>query len=205
MSYNYKPFLKVLLLGNPNVGKTALVNRYVNEVFDNNYKVTIGADYFTKDIFLADRIASLQIWDTAGMERFQSLGSAFYRGADCCVLVFDVTNRSSFDSLNSWRDEFFIQTNPPDPQKFPFIVLGNKSDKTDKRQVTMREAQQWCKMRDITYYETSAKDDSCVDVAFETITALVLDSKPEHEYIADFSDSFIVVDGPSRWLPRCWC
>ena len=71
---------------------------------------------------------SFQIWDTAGQERFQSLGVAFYRGADCCVLVFDVTMPNTFRSLDSWRDEFLIQASPRDPENFPFVVIGNKID-----------------------------------------------------------------------------
>jgi Ras-related protein Rab-7A len=62
-----------------------------------------------------------QLWDTAGQERFQSLGVAFYRGADCCVLVYDVNNSKSFDTLDSWRDEFLIQASPRDPDSFPFV------------------------------------------------------------------------------------
>lgn len=63
----------------------------------------------------------MQLWDTAGQERFQSLGVAFYRGADCCVLVYDVNNSKSFDTLDSWRDEFLIQASPTDPESFPFV------------------------------------------------------------------------------------
>lgn len=63
----------------------------------------------------------LQLWDTAGQERFQSLGVAFYRGADCCVLVYDVNNAKSFEALDSWRDEFLIQASPRDPANFPFV------------------------------------------------------------------------------------
>lgn len=73
-------------------------------------------------------VCLFQIWDTAGQERFQSLGVAFYRGADCCVLVFDVTSPGSFKSLDGWRDEFLIQASPSDPDHFPFVVLGNKVD-----------------------------------------------------------------------------
>jgi len=69
-----------------------------------------------------------QIWDTAGQERFQSLGVAFYRGADCCVLVYDVTMPNTFKTLDSWRDEFLIQASPRDPENFPFVVIGNKID-----------------------------------------------------------------------------
>ena len=74
--------------------------------------------------------------DTAGQERFQSLGVAFYRGADCCVLVYDVNSAKSFETLDSWRDEFLIQASPHDPENFPFVVLGNKIDMEEsKRQV----------------------------------------------------------------------
>jgi GTPase SAR1 family protein len=77
-----------------------------------------------------------QLWDTAGQERFQSLGVAFYRGADCCVLVYDVNSSKSFETLDSWRDEFLIQASPHDPENFPFVVLGNKIDvEENKRQV----------------------------------------------------------------------
>ncbi len=78
-----------------------------------------------------------QLWDTAGQERFQSLGVAFYRGADCCVLVYDVNSAKSFETLDSWRDEFLIQASPHDPENFPFVVLGNKIDVEEgKRQVS---------------------------------------------------------------------
>lgn len=67
----------------------------------------------------------VQIWDTAGQERFQSLGVAFYRGADCCVLVYDVNNSKSFEALDSWRDEFLIQASPRDPESFPFVSTAS--------------------------------------------------------------------------------
>lgn len=72
-----------------------------------------------------------QIWDTAGQERFQSLGVAFYRGADACILVHDITNEKSFEQLNSWRDEFLTQANPKDPENFSFVVIGDSSGKSD--------------------------------------------------------------------------
>jgi len=79
-----------------------------------------------------------KIWDTAGQERFQSLGVAFYRGADCCMLVYDVNNMKSFETLDNWRDEFLVQASPKHPESFPFIVLGNKIDlEESKRQVCL--------------------------------------------------------------------
>lgn len=102
------------------------MGQFVSHKFTNQYKATIGADFLTKEIQIDDRLITMQvdvcwyinknltkiifiqIWDTAGQERFQSLGVSFYRGADCCVLVYDVTSANSFTSLDSWRDEFLI-------------------------------------------------------------------------------------------------
>jgi Ras-related protein Rab-7A len=101
-----KKLLKVIILGDSGVGKTSLMNQFVNRKFNSQYKATIGADFLTKEISLTNTQVTMQIWDTAGQERFQSLGVAFYRGADCCVLVYDTCNLKSFETLDSWRDEF---------------------------------------------------------------------------------------------------
>lgn len=123
-----------------------------------------------------------QIWDTAGQERFQSLGVAFYRGADCCVLVYDVTSSKSFEDLENWRDEFLIQASPSDPENFPFVVLGNKVDAAEGRQVTEKRAKQWATAKGgIPCFETSAKEDVNVDEAFATIARNALKNETEEE------------------------
>lgn len=108
------------------------MERYVEHRFSQQYKATIGADFFSKDVIIDDKPVKLQIWDTAGQERYQSLGSAFYRGADACVLVYDMTDARSFDALDAWRDEFLISAAPRDPDSFPFVVMGNKVDVLDR-------------------------------------------------------------------------
>merc|ERR1711935_911882 len=127
-----KVLLKVIILGDSSVGKTSLMNMYVNRKFNNQYKATIGADFLTKEVMVAhngdQRLVTMQIWDTAGQERFQSLGVAFYRGADACVLVFSVMEAKTFECLESWRDEFLIQASPRDPENFPFFLLANKAE-----------------------------------------------------------------------------
>merc|ERR1711907_615598 len=132
-------------------------------------------------VMIEDKLVTMQIWDTAGQERFQSLGVAFYRGADCCVLVYDLTAPKTFESLDSWRDEFLIQASPRDPDNFPFVVIGNKSDLGDKRKVSSARAQQWCKSKnDIPYHETSAAQAVNVDTAFQEIARKALkQDKPE--------------------------
>ena len=124
----------------------------------------------------------MQIWDTAGLERFQSLGVAFYRGADACVLVYDVTASKSFDNLEGWKDEFLFQGSPPDPEHFPFLVLGNKTDLEDSRVISSRKAEGWCKSKDnMSYFETSAKDNLNVDEAFLEIARAALQREPAED------------------------
>jgi Ras-related protein Rab-7A len=197
MASRKKVLLKVIILGDSGVGKTSLMNQYVNKKFSNQYKATIGADFLTKEVMVDDRTVTLQIWDTAGQERFQSLGVAFYRGADCCVLAFDVTNPNSFKNLDSWHDEFLIQARPSDPDNFPFVVLGNKIDldldlalAPDRRAVTTKRAQQWCYNKgSIPYFDTSAKEAINVEQAFQTIArnALAQETEDKPEYIPDIS------------------
>ncbi|XP_053552205.1 ras-related protein Rab-7a-like [Bombina bombina] len=157
--------LKLLLLGNSGVGKSALMNQYVNSRFSNHYRATIGADFLTKELRVDDKYVTVQIWDTAGTERFQSLGAALYRGTDCCLLVFDVASISSFEALDMWQKEFLVQADPPAPEQYPFVVIANKTD-IESRQVSARQAQDWCKTCSAEYFETSAKEASNVETAF---------------------------------------
>jgi Ras-related protein Rab-7A len=144
------------------VGKTSLMNRYSTGKFTGQYKATIGADFFSKpiivtDVFGTSHAVTLQIWDTAGQERFQSLGVGFYRGADGAILVYDITEPSTFDHLQHWKDEFLqhvggnsLLMNPQhnslmgSAPPFPFIVLGNKVDKESDRRVPRQIAEEWC-------------------------------------------------------------
>lgn len=168
MSGRKKVLLKVIILGDSNVGKTCLMNQYVKRTFDDRYKATIGADFMTKEVEVDGTLVTLQIWDTAGQERFQSLGSAFYRGADACVLVFDLTSVDSFTHLTQWHDEFIIQAGP----NKEFVLIGNKSDLQDKRVVSAKAAGAWATKysqddgNPIPYLEVSAKDNSNVEQGF---------------------------------------
>ncbi|KAF7834212.1 Ras-related protein Rab7 [Senna tora] len=143
--------------------------RYVYQKYSPQYKTTIGADFVTKEVQVEDKPVTLQIWDTAGQERFHSLGAAFYRGADCCVLVFDVNVQKTFDTLNNWHDEFLKQSGASDPDGFPFVLLGNKADINGGhgRMISEKKAREWCASRgNIPYLETSAKEGYNVEEAF---------------------------------------
>ncbi|KAL9101157.1 MAG: hypothetical protein Q9163_003559 [Psora crenata] len=190
MASRKKVLLKVIILGDSGVGKTSLMNQYVNKKFSASYKATIGADFLTKEVMVDDRLVTMQLWDTAGQERFQSLGVAFYRGADCCVLVYDVNNSKSFETLDAWRDEFLIQASPREPDNFPFVVIGNKIDvEESKRAISSKRAMTFCQSKGgIPYFETSAKEAVNVEQAFEVIAKNALAQEESEEFSGDFSD-----------------
>eukprot|EP00005_Dracoamoeba_jomungandri_P003041 CAMPEP_0174260298 /NCGR_PEP_ID=MMETSP0439-20130205/9526_1 /TAXON_ID=0 /ORGANISM="Stereomyxa ramosa, Strain Chinc5" /LENGTH=199 /DNA_ID=CAMNT_0015344513 /DNA_START=62 /DNA_END=661 /DNA_ORIENTATION=- len=189
-----RALLKVILLGDSGVGKTSLMDRYVNKKYSAQYKATIGADFLTKEVEVDGRLVTLQIWDTAGQERFQSLGNSFYRGADCCILVYDVQVPKTFESLDNWKTEFLAQANISNPQSYPFCVLGNKIDvDEDKKMVTTKTGQGWCEENNCPFYETSAKEATNVDQAFYKAAQLAIsripDEPPVDIPLANLNDS----------------
>lgn len=205
MTSRKKVLLKVIILGDSGVGKTSLMNQYVNKKFSNQYKATIGADFLTKEVMVDDRLVTLQIWDTAGQERFQSLGVAFYRGADCCILVYDVTMPNTFKALDSWRDEFLIQSSPRDPENFPFVLIGNKID-LENRAVSTKRAQGWGQSKGgIPYFETSAKEAINVEQAFQTVVKNALAQETEVELYNEFPDQIKLSNQDKPANQGCGC
>lgn len=181
MTMPKRSLLKIILLGDSGVGKTSLMNQYAYKKFRPQYKATIGADFVTKELQIDDKLVTLQIWDTAGQERFQSLGVAFYRGADCCILVFDVNVLKSFETLQIWHDEFLQQVDPSNPETFPFVLIGNKVDVDggNSRVVSEKTARDWCESKgNIPYFETSAKEDYNVEDAFVKVAEIALATDP---------------------------
>jgi len=168
-----KSLLKVVVLGDAGVGKTSLVKQYVDGTFDELYKPTIGADFLTKDITIPNLgQLKLQIWDTAGQERFRSMAKSFYRGADACVLVYDITDIKTFENLDMWKKEFLEgicdETSTGD---FPFVVLANKADMSGDAMVNKSRAEAWCKNQsNIKLFETSALSKLNLNEAFDAIT-----------------------------------
>jgi len=173
-----RTLLKVILLGDSGVGKSSIMNQYVHEKFTAEYKATIGADFLTKHLIIDDKPITMQIWDTAGQERFQSLGVAFYRGADCCALVFDVNDEKTFENVNSWKEEFLLKAGIEDPQNFPFVLLGNKIDVENGRAVSKKRALKFCEDNgNIQYFETSAKEGIGVSNAFMHLATFASDKR----------------------------
>jgi len=130
-----KCFVKLVVIGDSGVGKSSLIHFFQKGQFSGHFKPTIGADFANREIVLDDdKVCVLQIWDTAGQERFQSLSSAFYRGADCCCMVYDISSPSSFQHLVNWKSHFMQRSQPDNPSTMPFLVLGNKVDLEEEGQ-----------------------------------------------------------------------
>jgi Ras-related protein Rab-7A len=182
MASKKKQFLKIVILGDSGVGKTTLLQQYVNQKVSGHAKPTIGADFSKKEVLIDNAIVNLQIWDTAGQEKFQSLGYAFYRGADCCALVYDITNQRSFDNLTKWKEGFIEHAAPTDPKQFPFVLIGNKLDKEPERKVKTQDAKSWCKENeDMPYYETSALENIAVDGAFIEMAKMAIKRESQNQ------------------------
>ena len=155
------------------------MNRWVNSKFSLKYKATIGADFLQKDVEIDDKYLTLQIWDTCGQERFANLGVAFYRGANAAIIVYDVSNKKSFNALDAWIENFIENASPQKINQFPFIIFGNKCDlDIDKWEISKEDAKDWCKTynhndgKGLPFYLTSAKDDQNVNNGFMKIAKL---------------------------------
>ena len=185
------PSIKITLLGNPGVGKTCIISRYIDNVFNENNASTIGANYSEKTIVKNGKTYNLDIWDTAGQEKFHSLGKHFYKDSYVVCLVYDITNQESLDALKSvWY---------PDVQKYGekyavLAIVGNKSDLYESEVVADEEqAKAFAKEINATFMLTSAKSGDGIEKLFNVLTDKIL-SDPKFAEILKGKGDNIVLD-----------
>ena len=165
---------KVLLIGAPGVGKTALVDRFVFNKFETNYQTTVGVNILTKDVeFSPGEICTLAIWDFGGEERFSQVRKNFYQGANGILAVFDLFNVNSFIQVLEWMMEIHEKVS----ENLPFVLIGNKTDllETSESEVYAREAKTFAESRGSFYIETSAKDSTNVEYGFTNLTCQIFE------------------------------
>ena len=156
---------KILLLGDSSVGKTCFLKRYIDDTFQDVYLSTIGFDYKYKCITLKEgKNIKLQIWDTAGQERFRTIAKSYYKGAHGIILMYDVTDQKSFDSIKKWLEQIKEEA----PNKVSVLLVANKID-IEKRIITKEDGENIAKSYDLDIYESSAKDNINVSEAFEDL------------------------------------
>ena len=154
--------LKVVVVGDSGVGKTNLIKRFITNTFSENSKATVGVEFISKSYKINNQVFKIEIWDTAGQERYKSITAAYYKGAKGALIVYDTTQKTSYENINKWMVEIKDKAS----KDMKLMIIGNKTDLKDSRQVETNEALQKAKDLEAPLMETSAKDGSNVREAF---------------------------------------
>jgi Ras-related protein Rab-6A len=156
---------KLVFLGDQNVGKTSIITRFMYDSFDTSYQATIGIDFLSKTMYLEDRTVRLQLWDTAGQERFRSLIPSYIRDSSVAVVVYDITDRASFLNTSMWIENVRAER----ADDVVIMLVGNKNDLSEKRQVTQEEGEELAKNEDVVFIEASAKEGHNIKTLFRRL------------------------------------
>jgi len=180
MSSEHDHLYKLAVIGDSAVGKTNIISRFVDNEFRLDSKSTIGVEFGHIDVNIDSKIIKLQIWDTAGQERYRAIVNAYYRGALGVLMVYDITNKKSFDNIGKWLDQVYQYCNcDPNNKKDErgctcVILIGNKCDLSTMRQVTTEQGRQYAEKNNMLFLETSALNSTNIEKAFMTIAQEIL-------------------------------
>ena len=158
---------KIIFTGDIYVGKTSIINVLMGQKFNNDYEASIGVDFFSKTIKYKGKIIKLQIWDSAGQEKFRSLIPNYIRGSSLVFVVYDISNKKSFNNVNSWVN--FVNN----IENSNIVIVGNKIDLENKREVTYEEGKKYCEENNYDFFEVSAKNDiNLNNMLFSSVASL---------------------------------
>jgi Ras-related protein Rab-1A len=162
-SYDY--LIKCLVVGDSGTGKSSLMLRFTDDVFNTSYISTIGVDFKIKTMEIRDKTVKFQIWDTAGQDRFRTITSSYYRGSNAVILCYDTTDKNTFKNIVKWLDEVKMYS-----AISPLLILcGTKIDLEKEREVDRQEAEDFAKANNMHFFESSAKNNSNINEIFELI------------------------------------
>ena len=166
---DFDDMFKIIIIGDPDVGKSNILLRYTKNEFQTEENPTIGADFFSKNIKVEDTTIKLQIWDTAGQDHFRSIVKSYYKGINGAMVVYDITRKDSFNNITKWLKEIENNCTQTD---LPIVIAGNKKDLEEDRQVLTEEAATFAKEKGLFFMETSAKEngDQMIQNIFENLT-----------------------------------
>ncbi|KAJ8341477.1 hypothetical protein SKAU_G00337680 [Synaphobranchus kaupii] len=212
MAKQYDVLFRLLLLGDSGVGKTCLLCRFTDNEFHSSHISTIGVDFKMKTLEIDGIKVRIQIWDTAGQERYQTITKQYYRRAQGIFLVYDITSERSFQHIMKWASD--VDEYAPD--KVQKILIGNKSDEEQKRQVPKLQGDKLAKTYGMDFFETSACTNYNIKESFTRLTELVLQANRkeldglrvsinEDLGIADLEDEEGQRDGAANAQKACWC
>ena len=160
LNFNY--LFKYISIGDSAVGKSNILLRYIHDKFNEEFQSTIGVEFGAKNLKIEDKIYRIQIWDTAGQETFRSITRAYYKNSVCACVVYDITNRNSFQNVKSWFEDCKKQS----PKTVFLVLIGNKVDLEDKREVTSEEGSLYAQKNGMLFFETSAKTGKNIEEIF---------------------------------------
>ena len=201
LSKQYDDLFKLVIIGDSGVGKSCLLLRFADDTFTENFYSTIGVDFRFKCLEIGDRKCKLQIWDTAGQERFKTVTSAYYRGADGIIIVFDQTDKDSYNNVQNWIEDI-SRYSTDDPVK---IIFANKDDiSQEKKSVDNEDIIELEKRTGLEIIKTSAKTGDKVTYAFEKLTQKLLLERNNRKMSRGYSlEPPVPVEG--RFTPKKSC
>lgn len=177
VSKNYDYLFKLVFIGSAAVGKTSLLLRFSDDIFQTSFLATVGVDFKIRTVEVNNKIAKIQIWDTAGQERFKTISTAYFKGAQGVILTYDITDYQSFKDIEAWLSEIKKYADT-DAIK---ILVGNKSDLVSERQVSFEEGKALADSIGIQFIETSAKDNYNVEKIFLLLTGEIIESLSKNQ------------------------
>ena len=203
---------KLIIVGDQGVGKSSLTIRAINNTFQDFYTPTIGFEFLTYFTKIEDHKVKLQIWDTCGQEGYRALITSFYRNSSLAILVYAIDSQKSFDSLEDWLNDIKTQSNP----ETKIVLIGNKSDLEEKREVSKEKGQQFCELHQCAFFmEASAKKGDNVQNLFEESAKILYekfkeykDKKNPNNIVQDATSEPISIedsDNNKKIGGKCWC
>ena len=169
---------KILILGDSKVGKSCFLTRYADKTYQEDYLSTIGMDYKIKNYELENgNIIRLYIWDTAGQDRFRSITSNYYKGADGIILIYDITKQETFNNVRNWITSIKEEA----PAKVVLILVGNKVDDEKNRTVPQSEGEKIADEYNLPFLECSAKSDINVTETFDVLIKKIVEINPKNK------------------------
>ena len=175
---NYEMMVKVVLVGDSGVGKTNIMSKYLKNEFHEDSKATVGVEFGAKQFTVEGHVIKAQIWDTAGQERYKAITSAYYKGAKGAFIVYDITRKNTFDSVSRWVSDLTATAD----KKISIILIGNKSDLEDQRQVTKEMGEEKANQLQVAFLETSAMSGENLEKGFQMMINEIY--KKNHEDIS---------------------
>mmetsp|Transcript_6990 Transcript_6990/g.13024 ORF Transcript_6990/g.13024 Transcript_6990/m.13024 type:complete len:203 (-) Transcript_6990:170-778(-) len=191
----------LVMIGDAGVGKTALLLRFADDQFLGDYMPTVGVDFRYRKFDVDGKRVKLQIWDTAGQERFRTMTASYYRGAHGVVLVYDITNKESFEHVQGWMKS----VDKYGREGVIRMVIGNKCDIESEREVQKEDLEAYAENNGVMWIETSAKSSANVNLAFKRLATRLLESQKFRQNRRETKSNNISLQSPTEGDKKRCC